>query len=331
MNIPKTIKAYVVQLVHEIYKGKIEHIELNSLPKNEVLVKVQYSSINYKDALSATGKNSVTKSYPHIPGIDAVGQVISDSTKTYSVNETVIVTGHDLGTNTYGGYAEYISVPVHWVVPLPIQLTPQQSMLIGTAGFTAMYGIKRLEREQITPSKGPVLVTGATGGVGSMAVYFLAQLGYEVVAATQKTNSHEFLRTIGANKIINTEFIYAENDNPLLKRRWAACIETVGGSLLDSILRQIYDKGAVACCGNILGQNFSTSIYPFILRGISLLGIDSAYCEYDLRLEIWNSLSNIDFNKLPNSFITELKLDSINKHLDSILNGMNVGRTIVQI
>lgn len=331
MNTPTTFHAYLVRKNKEEYVGSIEEIPFTYLPENEVLIRVIYSSLNYKDALSASGLNNVTKNYPHIPGIDAVGTVISDSTQTYSLGDSVIVTGHDLGTNSFGGYSEYIFVPKKWIVPLPDCLTAQQSMLLGTAGFTAMYGIKRLQRELIFPESGPILVTGATGGVGSLAVFLLSKLGYSVVATTRKKDMHTFLYHLGAKSILYTDDLQSKSTKPLLNRSWAGCIETVGGTLLDSVLRQILNKGAVACCGNILGKTLSTNVYPFILRGISLLGIDSANCEYSLRVEIWKSLSTIDYRTLPEGYSKIVRLTEVYQEIQKILHGNQTGRVLVSI
>lgn len=331
MNRTGTFNAYYVQENNGVYSGKVDAVPFSSLPEYDVLIKVQYSSLNYKDALSSTGRNHVTRKYPHIPGIDAVGVVVEDSSQTFQKGQLVIVTGYDLGTNTFGGFSEYIRVPAEWVVSLPDTLTPEQAMTFGTAGFTAIYGIERLKRELIAPDSGPVLVTGATGGVGSLAIFGLDQLGYEVIAASRKSSSTTFLKQIGASHILNSDELLEVSDAPLLSRKWIGAIETVGGEVLDSVLRQTHEKGAVACCGNILGKELSTNVYPFILRGVSLLGIDSAICKRPLRDQIWNSIASFDFSLLPNNFRRVVSLEDLSKEIETILEGKQVGRVIIKI
>ncbi len=329
MNHPESFKAFFVQQKEGKTTAGVNTVLFDFLPAHGILIRVHYSSLNYKDALSATAQNKVTRSYPHIPGIDAAGVVEHDASGTFNEGEEVIVTGHDLGTNTSGGFGEYIRVPSEWVLPKPSTISLEQSMIFGTAGFTAMYGIERLKRELITPDSGPVLVTGATGGVGSLAVFALSQMGYEVHAATRKTGASDFLLSLGADQVIDTSDVSDVADSPLLSRKWAAAIETVGGSLLDAVLRQIQDKGAVACCGNILGKELQTNVYPFILRGISLLGIDSAFCVRELREQIWDNIASIDFSKLPENYYRIISLAELPFEIQKILEGDQTGRVLV--
>lgn len=330
MNKPESFNAFYVQEIDGGHSGKVEAVPFTILPEHDVLIKVQYSSLNYKDALSATGQNHVTRNYPHIPGIDAAGTVVEDQSQTFKKGQSVIVTGYDLGTNTFGGFSEYIRVPADWVVSLPESLTLEQAMIFGTAGFTAIYGIERLKRELITPDSDPVLVTGATGGVGSLATFGLAQLGYEVIAASRKASANAFLTKLGALRIMNSNELLDVGKAPLLSRKWMGAIETVGGEVLDSVLRQTNEKGAVACCGNILGKELSTNVYPFILRGVSLLGIDSAICERPLRDEIWNTIASFDFNLLPDSFYRVVSLENLPREIETILDGKQVGRVVLK-
>lgn len=326
----KTFKAFYVEETEEgSFNSEVQQVPFSFLPKNEVLIRVRYSSLNYKDALSASGNKGVTRTYPHIPGIDASGIVQEDRSGTFSEGDEVIVTGRDLGSNTSGGFGEYISVPADWVVKLPEGLTLETAMFFGTAGFTAMYGVKRLQREQIDPEGGRVLVTGATGGVGSLAVFFLAELGYDVVAATGKMNEESFLKLLGAKEVINREQVTNVGNSLMLSRKWNGAIEAVGGEMLDAVIRQTNHDGAVACCGNILGHELNTNIYPFILRGVSLLGIDSAICKMPMRLKIWDSISKIDVSKLPNRFITTVHLEGLKDEVERILKGGQVGRVVV--
>ncbi len=325
-----TFKAFYVE---ETQKGEFEsgvqQVPFSFLPDHDILVRVHYSSLNYKDALSASGNKGVTRNYPHIPGIDASGVVEEDPSGRYKQGDKVIVTGHDLGSNTPGGYGEYIRVPEDWVVSLPDGLSLEDAMVYGTAGFTAMYGVFRLEREHIKPEGGKVLVTGATGGVGSFSVLFLSSLGYEVVAATGKPEQSDFLKTLGAKEVIHRDEITNVSDGLMLSRKWNAAIETVGGSMLDAVLRQINTEGAVACCGNILGHDLSTNIYPFILRGISLLGIDSAICKMPLRLKIWDRMAKLNVSRLPEKYYKIVTVEKLKKEIDLILEGGQTGRVLV--
>ncbi len=322
-----TFKAFYVD---EAYQGSIKDVPLSYLPNNEVLIEVHYSSLNYKDALSSRGLSGVTKTYPHIPGIDAVGKVIKDASKTFEVDEWVIVTGNDLGTNTYGGFGSKIRVPKEWVIKKPDLLSPVQTMMIGTAGFTALYGIHRLQVENLNPDTGSILVTGATGGVGSFAVFALSQLGYEVVAATRKLHEKDFLLSLGAKDVFHYDEIIPENKRPLQARKWAGAIETVGGYILDSVLTQVSPKGAVACCGNVLGIELNTNILPFILRGISLLGIDSAFCIRSIREKIWEQAASLNLADLPENYFRVVSLDDLDSEIESILKGEQKGRVVIK-
>lgn len=325
-----TFKAFYVKETEEgKFRSEVRQVPFSFLPKHEVLIKVKYSSLNYKDALSASGNKGVTRTYPHIPGIDASGVVVKDSSGSFNEGDKVIVTGRDLGSNTSGGFGEYISVPPDWVVLLPKGLSIKTAMYYGTAGFTAMYGVKRLQRELIEPDGGKVLVTGATGGVGSLAVLFLSELGYEVVAATGKMEEESFLKELGAKEVINRDQVTNVGSSLMLSRKWNGAIETVGGSMLDAVIRQTSHDGAIACCGNILGHELNTNIYPFILRGVSLLGIDSAICKMPMRLRIWNAISKIDVSKLPNRFIKTASLERLQEEVDKTLKGGQVGRVLV--
>ncbi|MTI87794.1 MAG: acryloyl-CoA reductase [Balneolaceae bacterium] len=327
-----TFTALVVEEHTEnTFEQTVKEVPYSFLTDHEVLIRVHYSSLNYKDALSASGNKGVSRKFPHIPGIDAAGTVVKDSSGTFNKGEQVIVTGRDLGSNTPGGFGQYIKVPPGWVVTLPDGLDLSSSMTFGTAGFTAMYGVKRLQRELISPDGGPVLVTGATGGVGSLSVFFLARLGYQVCAATGKMDKTDFLKSLGASTVIHRDEVTNVKSSMLLSRTWNGAIETVGGAMLDAVIRQTNHDGAVACCGNILGHELNTNIYPFILRGVSLLGIDSAICKMPMRLQIWESIAELSKNALPEGFIKEVKLQDIKPEIDAILHGKQVGRILVKI
>lgn len=320
---------YVEETGNETFEAEVKEVPFSFLPEHEVTIRVQYSSLNYKDALSVSGNKGVTRNYPHIPGIDASGVVEDDTSGTFTKGQNVLVTGRDLGSNTAGGFGQIIRVPRDWVVAMPEGLNPEIAMWYGTAGFTAMYGVKRLQRELIEPDSSKVLVTGATGGVGSMAVFFLSELGYKVTAATGKMDKADFLKTLGAAEVIDRNEITGVSDGYLQSRKWHGAIETVGGAMLDAVIRQLHQDGAVACCGNILGDKLETNIYPFILRGVSLLGIDSAVCKRPMRLRIWDAIAGMNHQKLPQSYIKETGLNGLKEEVDRILQGQQTGRVLL--
>ena len=325
-----TFKAYwVEESENGTFSSQIKQVPFSVLPDNEALVKVHYSSLNYKDGLSASGNKGVTKSYPFIPGVDAAGEVVEDQSGSFNPGDKVIITGYDLGMNTFGGFGEYIRVPSEWIVPLPKSLSLLQSMIIGTAGYTAAYGVKRLQRELITPESGKVLVTGATGGVGSMAVYLLAKLGYSVIAATGKMHQKDLLSSLGAEDVIHRDELYPEKKSLLHSGIFTAAIDTVGGEMLEAIIPQMKQDGAIACCGNILGHELNTNIYPFILRGVSLLGIDSGITKMPFRLKVWEMLASFDF-ELPNSAYKIVSLQELDDEITTILAGKQVGRVVLK-
>lgn len=309
----------------------VQSLRTSDLPDHNVLIKVHYSSLNYKDALSASGNPGVTKNYPHTPGIDAAGVVECSSDERYTTGDKVLVTGYDLGQNTAGGFGEYISVPGDWIVPLPETLSLKESMIFGTAGFTAAYGIKKIVDQGVETGDETVLVTGATGGVGSLAVSILSHIGYRVVAVTGKEDQKPFLKTLGASEIVSRESVTDISGAPLQSGRWIAAIDTVGGEMLDAVLRQTGHNGVVACCGNILGGRVGTSIYPFILRGISLMGIDSGNCLMKDRIEIWNKLANEWKPSTLEKLCHECTLVDLPAEIEKIQKGSQVGRTLVNL
>ena len=325
-----TFRAFYVEEQEDgAFRSEVKQVSVDFLPDHEVLIEVDFSSLNYKDGLSASGNKGVTKSYPHIPGIDAAGTVLEDRSGSFKRGDSVIVTGQDLGSNTSGGYGRLIRVPKDWVVAMPKGLDSALAMRYGTAGFTAMYGVKRLQRELISPENGKVLVTGATGGVGSLAVFFLSEMGYDVIAATGKIDKADFLKNLGAVEVIHRDEVSQVDSNFLLSRKWHGAIETVGGGMLDAVIRQTDHDGAVACCGNILGHKLESNIYPFILRGVSLLGIDSAICKMPMRLQIWDAIAAMDHSKLPENFTRTVGLEALSEEVEAILQGKQWGRVVV--
>lgn len=332
MGLPDTYKALVADKKSDgTTTLSVKELQLDGLPPHDLLIRVHYSSLNYKDALSASGNPGVTKSYPHTPGIDAAGVVEQSSDERFRPGDEVIVTSYDLGQNTPGGFGEYIRVPGDWAVPLPAGLSLEESMVLGTAGFTAAYGVKKLADYGIGPGDGEILATGATGGVGSLAVAILAKLGYRVTAVTGKTEQYEFLKSLGAAEVTDRNSITDVGRSPLISSRWIGAIDTVGGAMLDAVLRQTAHNGLVACCGNILGGELQTSIYPFILRGVGLMGIDSGICLMKDRVEIWNLLANEWKPELPDGFYRVVNSEQLPDEIERILKGGQTGRVVVTL
>lgn len=313
------------------FSREITTREISTLPEGDVLIHVKYSSLNYKDALSSSGNKGVTRNYPHTPGIDAAGIVVNSKTGAFHKGDEVLVTGYDLGMNTAGGYGQYIRVPADWVVKLPKNLSLKEAMVYGTAGFTAALSVYKLVHSGIKPANGNILVTGATGGVGSIAVGILHKLGYSVIAATGKSEAKDMLLKTGAKDIILREELDDKSGRILLKGTWAGVIDTVGGNMLATALKSTNYGGSVTCCGNVASADLLTSVYPFILRGITLHGVDSVMCPMDLRLELWSLLANEwkPYNLEQN--VVEVSLDGLNEKIDLILQGKLQGRTIVNL
>ena len=314
-----SFKALVVEETSDgTFNRQVREWPTGRLPDHEVLIEVQYSSLNYKDALSATGNRGVTREFPHIPGIDAAG-VVREGDGAFSPGDRVIVTSYDLGQNTPGGFGRYIRVPADWVVPLPDGLSLYESMALGTAGLTAAIGIHHLRHNRVMPGEGPVVVTGATGGVGTLAISILSKLEYRVVAATGKTERRPFLESIGAAEVIHRDEVQDESSKALLSSRWAGAIDTVGGLMLDTVLRQTSQGGTVACCGNVLGHELHTNVYPFILRGVHLAGIDSGYCPMELRQKLWSKLATEWKPEPLDTLSRSCELGELNDQIDIIL------------
>ena len=291
MNV-STFRALVVSKTDEkTFTREITERSISDLPEGEVLIRVHFSSLNYKDGLSCIGNPGVTRNYPHTPGIDASGKVTESSDSQFKTGDSVIVTSYDLGMNTSGGFGEYIRVPADWVVPLPESLSLKDAMVYGTAGFTAALSVHALQKHGVSPEQGEIVVTGSTGGVGSISVALLSHLGYNVVAATGKTNETEYLSGLGAKEIIHRNEVKDDSNKSLLRERWAGAIDTVGGNTLATLLKATKRGGAVASTGLVDSADLPTSVFPFILRGVSLLGIDSGFTPMELRREIWSKLA----------------------------------------
>lgn len=325
-------KALVVNKEEEQFTVATQKLTLQDLPQGEVVIKVQYSGVNYKDSLAAIPNGNIVKNYPFVPGIDLAGVVVSSEDSRFKEGDEVIATSYEIGVSHFGGYSEYARIPAEWIVPLPTGLTLKDAMTIGTAGFTAALSVLRLEQNGVAPEKGKVLVTGATGGVGSFAVSILSTLGYEVEASTGKESEQEYLKNLGATSIVSREEVYDGKIRALGKQKWAAAVDPVGGDPLASLLSQIQYGGSVAVSGLTAGTNLPTTVFPFILRGVNLLGIDSVYCEMETRLKVWDRLAT-DFkpSNLDELVLKEVTLEELPEMLPTLLKGEARGRILVKL
>ena len=322
-------KAFFTQETESGFSNSIESLSIADLEENDLLIKVSYSSLNYKDALSASGNKGVTRTYPHTPGIDAVGEVVKSNSSDFKDGDKIIVTGYDLGMNTYGGFGQYISIPATWAISLPNELSEAEAMSIGTAGLTAGLCVRKLLQNDLKPDSGDVLVTGASGGVGSVAVMVLSKLGFNVVALTGKQDQVDYLESLGASSVIIRSQM-EEQGKPLQKGIYQGGVDTVGGNILSNFISQTSQRGAITCCGNVASDKLETSIFPFILRGVTLIGIDSAESLLEVKKEIWNNFSNdwkIDLEKITK----EVFLESLSDEVEKILKGSQVGRIRVNL
>jgi acrylyl-CoA reductase (NADPH) len=327
----RTFRAMIVEETQDNrFIRSIKERSISDLSDGDVLVHVSNSSLNYKDALSATGNRSVTRKYPHTPGIDAAGIVEESRNKTIQKGDAVIVTSYDLGMNTSGGFGQYIRIPADWVVPLPQGLTLKESMIYGTAGFTAGLSVFSLTHT-VKPDQGDILVTGATGGVGSITTAILSKLGYHVVAVSGKPDAADFLRNLGARRIVTREEVSDESRRPLLKSAWAGVVDTVGGNILATAIKSTHPWGTVTTCGMVASPDLPLTVFPFILRGIKLIGINSQSCPMKHRQFIWKRLASdwkIDHLE---TLCREVSLEELNPLIDTILKGGIKGRTVVNL
>lgn len=327
----KSFQALVLDKIGEQTKLELRQLAVSDLPEGEVTVKVAYSSINFKDGMVGI-RNSFVQSYPHIPGIDLAGTVIDSTDERYKAGDEVIVTSYTLGTAHFGGYSEMARVPAKWVVPLPKGLTLREAMILGTAGFTAALSVQRLEDNGLTPGQGPVLVAGATGGVGSIAVNILAKRGYEVVASTGKSDEEAYLKAIGATRVIHRNDIIDTDQTPVRQKQWAGAVDPVGGKTLQYILSTLNYGASVATSGLTGGVEVSTTVIPSISRGINWLGIDSVLCPMNNRLKVWKRLGDdLKPSMFHDGMVTEISLAQIPDVLAAILEGKVRGRTIVKL
>ncbi|TPN83380.1 YhdH/YhfP family quinone oxidoreductase [Aquimarina algicola] len=325
-----TFKAFRVEENDGNYTGSVKEMEFGQLNDGEILVKVHYSSLNYKDALSASGNKGVTRNYPHTPGIDAVGVVEKSKSTLFKVGEKVIVTSYDLGMNTDGGFAEYIQIPSEWALKLPEKLTMKEAMIYGTAGLTAGMSILRLT-ELVKPEDGKIAVSGSTGGVGSLSVSILSKLGYSVIAISGKEANKEYLLELGAGKVMPRNEIENFDKKPLLKPMFAGAIDTVGGVILENIIKSTNPIGTVTCCGNVASPKINLTVFPFILRGVTLIGIDSQNYPMKYRTAVWNKLADEWKPEFLENTCNEIKLNELPNQIELMLNGKLKGRTLLTI
>jgi acrylyl-CoA reductase (NADPH) len=332
MTIPDSFPAFLATKTDGRVQRGPSTLAAGHLPAGEVTIRVRWSSINYKDALATIADGQVARISPLVPGIDLAGEVVASDDDAIAPGAEVLVTSYDLGVSHHGGWAQYARVPAAWVVPLPDGLSAREAMTLGTAGLTAGLCIHALEKNGLRPANGPVLVLGASGGVGSTTVGALANAGYEVWAATGKAAEHHFLRGLGAHEILDRDEVSAASDRPLEKQRWAACVDPVGGAATAYALRTMSYGGAVAACGLTGGAALNTTVLPFILRAVSLIGIDSSQTGAELRRTVWERLAgDLRPRGLDDAIAREVGLDGIEPVLDALLAGEAVGRTVVRV
>lgn len=329
-------KLFTALVVREIeskqFVRKIETRSMDDLPPGDLLIRVHYSSLNYKDALSASGNRGVTRRYPHTPGIDAAGVVAASESESFVVGDEVVVIGYDLGMNTAGGFGEYVRVPANWVVKLPEALSSREAMIYGTAGFTAAMCVDKIVAHGILPEDGDILVTGASGGVGSFAVALLAHLGYQVVAATGKVDTAgNYLKDLGAQSLMTREEAVDESGRPMLSSRWAGVVDPVGGDMLASALKATKRDAAVAVCGLAESPELNTTVLPFILRGVTMYGLDSAQMPIEERQRIWHLVAGEWKLDELERLAREVTLEELEPEIERILRAEQIGRVIVNL
>ena len=323
-------KAFKISQSDNTVAGQIVDTSLEELTPGNVVIKAAYSSVNYKDALAATGVAKILSKLPLVGGIDVAGTVASSHDPRFSEGDKVIVTGYDLGVGNDGGYAAYVRVPADWIVKLPSSLTLFEAMALGTAGFTAALSVIRLEQNGLTPGAGPVIVTGATGGVGSIAVAILSGLGYDVTAVTGKDSEHEYLKSLGAKHVMRRPTVEL-NSKPLEKATWAGAVDPVGGDILSWLIKTMNYGASIANSGLTAGVEVRTTVIPFILRGVNLLGFDSVMCPMTLRLEVWRRLATDMKPAMLKSIAREIPLSGLPDAFRTLATGNARGRFVVNV
>ncbi len=326
------MKAFVVEKMSDkVFEGRVQELVIPKCEENEVIIKVTYSSINYKDALSSIGNPGVTRNFPHITGIDLAGIIYESKSNIFRKGERVVVTGYDLGMNTHGGHAQYVKVPSSWVARIPDTLSHKEIMTYGTAGLTAALSVNELIKNDIKPQDGEILVSGSTGGVGTIAISILSKLNYKVKAISSKEHKIEYLKSIGANEVISTDEFLKDSKKALLSPKYAGIIDTVGGEILTTALKSLKYDGVATCCGLVSSPNLDTNIFPFILRGVRLIGIDSVECKLEKKQKMWNKLASSWKIDTLESITNEISLEDIKETYSLLLKGKAVGRYVVKI
>lgn len=324
-------KGILIKKNNDIYQANLTQIDESQLPAGDVTIQVNYSSLNYKDGLAISGKSPVVRAFPMVPGIDLAGKIIKSESDQYQIGDHVFLNGWGVGEKHWGGLAEVARLNSQWLIPLSNGLTPKQTMIIGTAGYTAMLSIIALEKNGITPEKGKVLITGANGGVGSFAIAILSRLGYQVIASTGRPDESDYLiNTLGATEIIDRNEL-SQSGKPLMKERWAAAIDSVGSHTLANVCASTMYGGTVAACGLAQGMDFNSSVAPFILRGVTLAGIDSVMRPYADRIQAWDRLAKIVDGSLLDKISTEITLDQVIATSEKLMAGKLRGRFVVKV
>lgn len=327
-----SFEALVVDRAKESFAVEVKELKLDDLPVGEVTIRVLYSGINYKDALALSPTGRVVRAYPMVPGVDLAGTVVASADRRFREGDEVLVTSYELGTGHYGGFSAYARVPADWVVPLPQGLTHREAMILGTAGFTAALSIQRMEENGLSKEQGPVLVRGATGGVGSSSVSMLAALGYEVEASTGKSADHQYLLDLGAKRVLTREELSPSVSKPLNKEYWAGSVDPVGGDSLAHVLSRIKYGGSVALSGLTGGGEFAASVFPFILRGVNVLGIDSVACPMAVRKALWERIAkDLKPQGLEKTIYQEVTLDGVTEAAEQVLKAKVRGRVLVRL
>lgn len=327
----KKFNAFVIRENNEQISSSIEQVDEEFLSQGEILIKVKYSSVNYKDMLATQFKGGVIRTYPMIPGIDVSGEIVESKSSKYHKGQSVLVTGFGMGVTHTGGFSEYVRVPASWVIPLPIGLQLKDAMIYGTAGFTAALSIQALEKNGLNKKLDQtILVTGATGGVGSIALQILSKIGYKnIIALVRKENQIDIAKRLGATEVILlSDFDFEKK--PLSKQTFHYILDTVGGDLVSNLIPYLFYQGSVSLCGNVGGIKLESTVLPFILRGVNLLGIDSVNISHEKRVEIWEKLSK-EWNIASSTLVNEISFEDISNTISLLKNGNHLGRSIVKI
>ncbi|UTW61476.1 YhdH/YhfP family quinone oxidoreductase [bacterium SCSIO 12741] len=327
----KTFRAYrIFESPEGNFERKIVERSVNDLPPGEVLIQVHYAGLNYKDGLSSSGHKGITREFPHTPGVDASGFVAASTSPKFKEGDRVLVTGYDLGMNTDGGFGEYIRVPEGWVVPLPDAFDLRQAMILGTAGFTSSLALHKMEMAGQRPDWGEIVITGASGGVGSMAVSIFSKAGYEVVASSGKVQEYDYLKQLGAIRCEGRDYVDDPKKRPITRTKWAGALDTVGGNTLRTLMAGCGKNGSIAVCGLVASPTLEATVYPFLLNGVNLIGVESAETEMATRLLLWEKLSGPWKPDNLETIAHDVTLDQLDDQIQLILKGQTRGRVVVK-